>query len=1076
MRSKFKWIFTLLVAFTMQFSFAQEKTVTGVVSDELGPIAGANVIVEGTTRGTTTDFDGKFTIKTRQGEVLIVSYTGKKTTKLTVGASNSYSVSLQDDVVVGKEVVVVGYGSTTKEAFIGTATSVKTENVEAKSVSNITQALKGEVAGVNVITTSGQPGTFATIRIRGFGSVNGNRNPLYVVDGVPMSVDNMNSVNPADVESMVVLKDAAATAVYGSRGSNGVIVITTKNGKKERSSVSVDFRTSVNVALLPRYDVIESPEDYIGLSWEALYNRGVATSQPDPVAFANNTLFSAGGISPGYNMWNVASGADLIDPVTRTVRPGVTRKYSPEDWEDYGFQTSYRQESNVRFSGSSDKTNFFSSFGFLNDEGYIINSDYKRYTARLNVNHNPTDWLSAGANISYSGSRTNNNGQSADSGSIFWFVDNIPSIYPLFSRDVNGNKIPDPFFGGYQYDYGDGTSGSRAFGGLTNAIADALYDRSLNDRHELLGNFNFDIKFTKNLTLETRYGAQFYDNEYNDRRNPFYGSAAQQFGSLFKQQTRLLRQNFLQLLRYKNTFGQHNVELFAAHESNNLKQNISFASKQKAVLYDTFDLDQYIIVSSPPGSYTNTSSLESYFGQFNYNYGGKYYFTASARRDGSSRFKNNKWGTFGSIGASWLISRESFMENVSFVNSLKLKTSYGELGDQEGVGFYAGYDTFGIGNLNDDYSIPILSNGNPNLTWETSKIFQVGLESRFFDFLDVNVDYYVKDTEDLFFDRRVGPAEGIAIVRVNDGQLRNQGIEFDLNAQLIKGKTKQDLSLEFGINGEILKNELIRMPLDPSTGEPRLIDVSNAPYGWAKGKSVYDFYMRDWAGVDPATGVGMWYMNFDDINANGIFDTGDVIIRSLTDYLGTNANANVGQTTTTNYADATQKFIGKSAIPKVRGAFRLNANYKNFDLTTQFTYSIGGYAYDGAYAGLMGNGSLGQNNWHTDIKGRWQEAGDITNIPRLSAAADANVNAVSTRFLTKADYLGLNNVRLGYTLPNAVSEKLRLSNFNIYASGDNLLFLSKRNGFNPSTSENGSSNTYRYSPLSTFSIGLRVEF
>ena len=1076
MRSKFKWIFTLLVAFTMQFSFAQEKTVTGVVSDELGPIAGANVVVEGTTRGTTTDFDGNYTIKAKQGEVLVISYTGKKTTKITVAAASAYNVSLKDDVVVGQEVVVVGYGTTTKEAFVGTATSVKTENITAKSVSNVSQALKGEVAGVNVITTSGQPGTFATVRIRGFGSVNGNRDPLYVVDGVPVDVDNMNSINPADIEGLTILKDAAATAVYGSRGSNGVVVVTTKSGKKERSSVSVDFKTGINVALLPRYDVIESPEEYIGLSWEALYNRGVATSQPDPVAFANNTLFSAGGISPGYNMWNVAGGADLIDPATRTVRPGVTRKYSPEDWEDYGFQTSYRQESNVRFSGSNDKTSYYSSFGFLNDEGYIINSDYKRYTAKLNVNHKPAEWLKAGANISYAGSRTNNNGQSEDSGSIFWFVDNIPSIYPLFSRDVDGNMIADPYFGGYQYDYGDGTSGSRAFGGLTNAIADAQYDRSRTDRHEFLGNFSFDVNLTKKLTLETRYGAQFYDNEYNNRNNPFYGSAAQQFGSLYKQQTRLFRQNFLQLLRYRNSFGNHNVELFGAHESNSLKQNVFFASKQKAVLYDTFDLNQYIIVSSPPGSFTNTSTLESYFGQFNYNYASKYYFTASARRDGSSRFKNDKWGTFGSIGASWVISKESFMEKATFINNLKLKASYGIMGDQEGVGYYSVWDTYSIGNLNDDYSISPRSNGNPNLTWESSNIFQVGIETRLFDFLDLNVDYYEKNTTDLFFDRRVGPAEGIAIIRVNDGNLLNRGIEFDLNANLIKGKENGDFNLNFGINGEILKNEITKMPLDPSNGLPKALDTSNAPYAWAEGKSVYDFYMREWAGVDPATGVGMWYMNFNDVNTNGIYDAGDVIINSLTDYLAQNPGVTVGQTTTTNYANATQRFVGKSAIPKVRGAFRLNADYKNFDLTAQFTYSMGGYAYDAAYAGLMGNGSLGQNNWHTDIRGRWQEPGDITNIPRLSAAADANVNSQSTRFLTKADYLGLNNVRLGYTLPKSMSERLQISNLNIYVSGDNLLFFSKRDGFNPSTSENGGSNTYRYSPLSTFTMGVNLEF
>ncbi len=1072
MRSKFKWIFTLLLAFTMQFSFAQDKTVTGVVSDELGPAIGATVTVKGTKNVVATDFDGKFSIKAKSGDVLEVSYLGMKQ-NITVGAANSYNVTLKATVL--DDLVVVGYGTTTKEAFVGTATSVQTKNVEAKAVSNVSQALKGEVAGVNVITTSGQPGSAATIRIRGFGSVNGNRSPLYVVDGVPLQ-GSLNSINPADIQSLTVLKDAAATAVYGSRGSNGVIVIATKNGKGNRSSVEVDLRTSVNVALLPRYDVIESPEEYIGLTWESLYNRGVATNNANPVGFANSTLFSAGGISPGYNMWNAADGAALIDPATRSVRPGVTRKYSPEDWEDYGFQTSYRQESNVRFSGSNDKTSYFSSFGFLNDEGYIINSDYKRYSARLNVNHKPTDWLKAGVNIGYTGSQTNDNGQSSDSGSIFWFVDNIPSIYPLFARDATGNKIADPFFGGYQYDYGDGTSGSRAFGGLTNAIADAHYDRSRNRRNEFNGNFNFDINITKKLSLETRFGAQLYDNEYNNRNNPFYGSAAQQFGSLYQQKTSLLTQNFLNLLRYKNSFGDHNFEVFAAHESNSYKQRISYASKQKAVLYDTFDLDQYIIVSSPPGSYTNTSSLESYFGQFNYNFGGKYYFTASARRDGSSRFKNEKWGSFGSIGASWVVSKESFMDKIESINYLKFKTSYGLLGDQEGVGLWPGYDTFDVGNLNDDYSISIRDNGNANLTWEKSRIFQVGVESTLFDFIDINVDYYVKNTFDLIFQRRTAPSTGVAIVTVNDGELMNQGIEFDINAHILKGKTSDDFTLDFAINGELLKNEITKMPIDPATGLPKVLDTSNAPFAWAEGKSVYDFYMPEWAGVDPSTGVGMWYMNYNDINNNGTFDTGDVIIRSLTDYLVANPTAVVGKTVTTTYADATQKFNGKSAIPKVRGAFRLNASYKNFDLNTQFTYSLGGYAYDSAYAGLMGNGSAGQNNWHTDIRDRWQQPGDITNVPRISAAADANVNARSTRFLTKADYFGLNNVQLGYTLPSKYADRLNLSKFNIFVSGDNLLFFSQREGFNTSTSESGGSDTYRYSPLSTFSLGLRVEF
>ena len=1061
----------------MQFSFAQEKTITGVVSDATGPLPGVNVVIKGTTRGVQTGFDGGYTIKAKEGETLLFTFLGMKDITRLVGATTVINVTMQDDATVLNEVVVVGYGTTTKEAYVGTADKIKSENVQAKSVANISQALKGEVAGVNVITGSGQPGSSATIRIRGFGSVNGNRDPLYVLDGVPFT-GTLSSINPEDIESLTILKDATATSVYGARGANGVVVINTKKGKANRSSIEVDLKTSVNTMLLPRYDVIKSPEEFIGLTWESLYNRAVATGSANPENSANTSLFdtTAGGISPQYNMWNVVNGADLIDPSTRQVRPGVTRRYNPENWEDYGFHNSIRQEANVRFSGGNDKSRYFSSFGYLDEGGTIINSDFKRYTTRLNVSHQPKEWLKAGANIGFTGSRSNNNGQSADSGSIFWFVDNIPSIYPLFSRDAAGNYIADPYYGGYQYDYGGGATGERGFGALTNAIADAKYDRDRRDTHELNGNVNFDVQLFKGLNFETLYGAQYFDYEQNIRNNPFYGSAAQQFGSLYKERQSYFMQNFLQLLRYKKEFGNHKFEAFVAHETNSYKQNWFSASKQKAVLDNTFDLDQYIITSAPASSYTESAALESYFGQLNYNYDGKYYLTATGRRDGSSRFKTDKWGTFGSVGASWVVSREKFLENSKIFNYLKIKGSYGVTGDQQGVGLWPGYDTFNVGNLNDNYSISPRDNGNPDLTWETSKIAQVGLETTLFNnFLDLNVDYYVKNTDNLIFDRRTAISTGVAIITVNDGQLRNSGIEFDANAHLLRPKTEGGLKLDFGVNGEILKNEITKMPIDPATGKGKTVDVQ-APFAWAEGHSIYDFYLREWAGVDAANGTALWFMYFDDKNSDGLFNTGDVKIGSMADYEAANPSANVVKTTTSVYADATQKFVGKSSIPKVRGAFRLSASYKNFDLTTQFIYRIGGYVYDTAYAGLMGNGTAGSNNWSTDIKGRWQHPGDITDIPRLSAGQDANVASQSTRFLTKADYIGLNNVRLGYTMPTKFTDKLALSKFNIFVSGDNIWFSSKRKGLNPSTSESGNSNTYRYSPLSTFSMGLRLEF
>src|SRR5690606_10383724 len=316
MGTKFSAILTLILAFIVQFTFAQGKTITGVITDQDGlPLPGASVVIKGTTTGTQSDFDGNYTIQANTGDILVYSFVGQRTEERTVGASNTISMELGLDSQALDEVIVVGYGTSTKESFTGTATTIDAESISQKSVSNISQALAGEAAGVRVINTSGQPGTSATIRIRGFGSVNGNRDPLYIIDGAPF-VGNISAINPADVKSTTILKDASATAIYGSRGANGVIVITTKNGRGQDSYIEVETRTGQNLSLIPRSELIESPEQFIGLGWEGLYNRGVVLGQEDPAAYANATLFSGNGIHPKYNMWNVANGSELIDPST----------------------------------------------------------------------------------------------------------------------------------------------------------------------------------------------------------------------------------------------------------------------------------------------------------------------------------------------------------------------------------------------------------------------------------------------------------------------------------------------------------------------------------------------------------------------------------------------------------------------------------------------------------------------------------------------------------------------------------------------------------------------------------------
>lgn len=1049
---------------------AQDATVTGTVTsaEDGSALPGVNVIVRGTTIGTSTDANGRYSLRVPDGDaVLVFSFIGLESQEVALAGRSTVDVLMSPDATQLTEVVVLGYSTSTQQAFTGTAKVISSDNLVRKNVSNVSRALAGEVAGVNVINNSGQPGTEAVVRIRGFGSVNGNRDPLYVVDGVPFS-GSLNSINPADIESTTVLKDAAATAIYGSRGANGVVIINTRNGRGKQSFVEVDGQFGSNMSLLPRYDVIKSPEQYVGLAWEALYNRGVILNQADPVAFANARLFSTQGIDADYNMWN-ATAAELIDPATKSVRPGVTRKYDPENWEDHGFQRSTRQEINVKFGGSNDRTNYYSSLGYLDDQGYLINSDFKRFSGRLNLNHEVKKWLTTSLNLGYANTKRNRNGQSEDSGSIFWFVDNIPSIYPLYMRDGSGNFVPDPIFGGNRYDYGEA---GRGFGALTNAIADATYDKQRDDRNELNGSAAINFNITEGLTFENRIGLQYYNNKYVNRGNKYYGSSASQNGSIYNRREEMFTYNLLNLLRYNKSFGEHQFEALAAHEITDWSRERLDISKFSLVDPDLEDFNN-AVVSNPVASWTESYSLESFFAQVSYDFRRTYFLSASVRRDGSSRFVKDKWGNFGSIGAGWLISNENFMKNQNIFSNLKLKASYGLIGDQAGVSFYPGYDLWNVDNLNDGPAFSFDTKGNPDLTWETSHMYQVGVEFSVGKYLDGSIDYYVKDTKDLIFERRVGPSIGYALIRVNDGNLRNQGLEFDFTGHILSSK---DYYLDLSVNGELFQNKITTMPIDPATGREKPLDVQGN-YGWAEGKSIFDFYMREFAGVDPTDGRSMWTTYYDDLNGNGAPDAGEYVT-SLALYLISNPEkeGDLIKTTTKTYQDATLKYVGKSAIPKVRGAINLAGGFKGFELGVQMLYSMGGYAYDGAYAQLMGNGQVGGNNWHTDILNRWQSEGDVTDVPRLSSNQDANVASASSRFLTKSNYFILNNVRLGYNLPSTLIDGIGLSSATVWVSGDNLWMSSARNGFNPSTAEAGNSNTYRYSPLSTLSAGFRLRF
>ena len=860
MKPKFTMILALM-ALAVQIGFAQQKTVSGTVTDENGlPLPGATVIRSGTTSGTTTDFDGKYQMRVNTGDVLEISYVGYATQSVTVGASNVYDISMALDNTL-EEVVVVGYGTTTKKAYAGTASTIKSENIEAKNFSNVTQALTGEVAGVTVINTSGQPGTIGTVRIRGYGSPLGNRSPLYVIDGVAFgSFFNLNSLNPADIKSTTVLKDATATAIYGSRGANGVVLITTKNGgdlKKtdesfgvEGAIIELELKTGINQQLIPRYDVITSPEEYIGLVWEGLYNRGVNTDQTDPVAFANSRLLGSNGIGDGYNMWNVNSAAELIDPETRTVRTGVRRLFNPERYADEAFGTGIRTEANINVSGANKRTRYYTSIGYLNDEGYSINSDYTRYSLRLNTNSKLKDWLNVGVNIGYAYSESTNNGQIQGSENVFEFADKMAPIYPVFARfPGTGTLIPDPIYGGYQYDYGsptgtiNGFERSRPNANLLNPIGSARFDFDGRTTNALNGSVFTHLNIFPDLKLETTFGGQYSFNRRQNISNHVYGTGRNPNGTLSVRDRIRWSRTFTNLLRYNKSFVDHNIEVLVAYETFEVGFSQSRQFKKDVIVPGLYNLSNYSLTDSPSEN-TNNSGIQSVFGQINYNYLGKYYFTGSVRRDGSSRFVNNKWGTFGSVGLAWLTSAEDFMQE-SFFTYLKLKASYGITGDQDGVSTTRGYTIYNSDYVGGRLSLAENRPGYADLTWERSRMIQGGLEASIGPRLDLNVEYYNKLTDNLFFND-VLAHQAVFLILVNDGKIVNAGLEFDLFGRVVNS---DNFNLDISVNGEVLKNKFTQMPIDPSTGRAKVIDTGSSLdsglYAFAEGKSQFDFYMRN---------------------------------------------------------------------------------------------------------------------------------------------------------------------------------------------------------------------------------------
>ena len=1046
---------------------AQTSKVTGTVtSSEDGlPVVGASILVKGTTIGTVTDLDGNFTLTNvpESASTLQISFVGMKT--LVLGIKSKMVIELHPDNEILEEVMVVAYGTAKKSSFTGSAAVVKSEEIGKIQTSNAANALTGKVSGVQLNTASGQPGkTSPTIRVRGISSINAGSAPLVILDGAPYDGD-LNNINTQDIESMTVLKDAASNALYGARGANGVIMITTKKGKSGDAIVTLDAKWGVNTRATQDYNFITSPAQYYEMYYGALRDgfMGDGMSAADAHVKANNSMLAGGDYGLGYNVYTIPEGQFLIG-TNGKLNPNATlgnvvtykgQQYTlrPDSWLDEAYKNSLRQEYNMSVTGGTDKSSFYASVNYLDNDGITVKSDYKRLTGRLKADFQAKPWLKVGANMSYTHYESNSlseDGSSNSSGNIFAAATQIAPIYPFYMRDGEGNIMRDSN-GFIRYDYGDQSNAglTRPILSGSNAYSTTLLNLSNSEGNAMTASGFFDIRFLKDFKFTWNSGVTIDESRSSDVTNPYYGQYASSNGIVYKGHGRNLSYNHQQLLNYSHEFGKHNVSLMLGHES--YRSKYYSLSGNKSNMFDPTNSELIgAIVDGSSNSYTSDYNTEGYFGRVQYDYDGKYFGSASYRRDASSRFHpDNRWGNFWSAGAAWLINKEEFFD-VEWINMLKLKASYGSQGN-DNIGNYRYTSTYDIVNSSGRPAAVPRTLGNKDITWETNGNFNAGVDFELWNSrVTGTFEYFYRKTTDMLFSFPLPPSYGYTSYYANVGDMRNQGVEFEVNVTPIK---TQNFNWDIRLNMTHYKNKITYLPEERKTMEVDGVKgYTSGDNFFGEGVSLYTYHMKKFAGVNEK-GESLFYKNIKD-------EQGNV----------------TGRETTTEYSDADYYLCG-TALPDVYGGFGTSISYKGFDLSADFIYQIGGQVYDGDYAGMMGSPTTSNKgrNFHADLLDAWTPENPNSRIPRMQFG-DKFTAAHSDRFLTNASYLGFQNINVGYTLPVKLTRAIGISKLRVYMAADNICVWSKRQGLDPRQSITGAVTSSFYAPIRTISGGLTVTF
>lgn len=940
-----------------------------------------------------------------------------------------------------EEVVVVAFGTQKREAIVGSVATVDKKTIESQQATSVLSALQGTVAGVNVISTGGMPGDNPSIYIRGISSINASTQPLIIVDGSPYG-GNINSIPQDQVESMSVLKDASATALYGSRAANGVIIITTKKGRtNQKPRVSITSLAGVSTNAVPFHEVMGS-EDFMRYTWQALRNNEIVNggkSAAEAAQFATNNLITR----LGYNPYNVNNPIDANGNVVN----GATLLWDT-DWEkELINNAAFKQEHRFSLTGGSENTTYFVGADYLDMYGNVKTSKFERIGFRGNVESKVNNWLKVGLNTSFTSSSQNYPTQSGSSyqSAIQW-VYTMPSIYPLHMRDENGNLILDNF-GNPQYDYGNNASSGRRVNAQReilnneNAVG-ALYNYKVRyNRYDVFTNGFAEVSFTDYLKLRSQGSFQLYTYDSYEYDHYLYGNAASVGGRVSQGRDLAKTINWTNSLTFDKSFGEHNVNAQAIFELMDYRYD-ALSAQGTGYLPEVFVLNGSTLPEGV-GGYINQERLVGYLGRAAYNYGRKYFVEGSVRTDGSTRFSpETRWGTFFSVGGAWVVSQENFFQN-NVMNYLKLKSSYGELGNNATASYFPYLAVYNTGWNNLDQTGIILGGARDYfLTWEKTASFNAGAEMGFFNNrITADVDYFNKESIDLIYAKPLPGSTGNTSITTNVGALRNYGWEVNLNTLNVD---TEKFSWRSNLNVTFEKNEITELTQE---------SFINGTKRWEVGRSLFDFFLVEWAGVDPQTGMGTWY--YDKENADG------TVTREVT------SNYNLAN------VESSKRYLG-SSLPKFRGGFTNNFRIANFEINSLFNFAFGSYVYDSSYAALMsGFASIGRQQ-HVDVKNAWQQPGDITDVPMNIVSNNQNAST-SSRFLFENDYIRLKALTIGYNVNRDLIDVMGLSNMKIFLQGDNLWTWQSHKGIDPEQGISGTTDSRSYN-LKTVSLGVNVGF